>query len=419
MPWFCSSHLPKNTFRVFHVFRGRRVCLLDFVVMVCLAVATPLRAEETKAWSPQSPAWAQIEVALGSVGLDGTLRLSYPLVDSDELKALGLRCALVHAIEQDASGRARTVWRFTGLQSYLVPEGRDKLRWQLPGSAIVRFERAKIGRALAEAGSPRWLIRESAPGDYEIRALDGRAWRYAQGLLVAAEHPALGKIRFDTQGGLIREIRRADVTGGAALLLRAEYDNDAHVVMLTVGPTSRHAFIWDDAGQLVVWRRNDGTETKFAYRDGLLAEVAILGQPALRFAWAENPGWRRGDSKWPASVHLAADGRNDYSYNLTSSGLVSRVRERASGEETVTVFNPLRSRLEQRSGNETRVVWFRKNSAGRGALQHIEKGTGEVLEDYRYDQHGQLVAIKRQSEPERALSYDESGRLMSLQEINP
>jgi len=429
-------------------------------VIVCLAVATPVQAEEKKAWSPQSPAWAQIEAALGSVELDGALRLSYPLADSDELKALGLHCALVHAIEKGADGQVRTVWHFTGLQSYLVPEGRDKLRWQPPGGTIVRFERARIGRALAEAGSPGWLIRESTTGDYEIRALDGRAWRYVQGVLVTAEHPALGEIRFATQGGFIREIRLADATGDAALLLRAEYDDNAQVVHLAVGPTNRHSFVWNEAGQLIAWRRTDGAETKFAYRDGLLEEVAISGQPAQRFIWAENPGWRRGDSKWPAPVHLASDGRNDYTYDLTSKGLVIRVRGRSLareihtqgestvgaalrrdeagnrginpllqpetshrlfglGDETVTVFNPVRSRLEQRRGNETRVVWFRKNSAGRGALQRIENGAGEVLENCRYDARGQLLAIIRKGEPERMVTYDEAGRLMALDEVTP
>jgi YD repeat-containing protein len=454
------SVLPIRAFRVFRVFRGPRNGFLGFVVMVCLAMATPLRAEEKKAWSPQSPAWSQIEAALGSVSLDGTLRLSYPLAESDVLQALGIHCALVHAIEQDAGGQARTVWRFAGLQSYLVPEGRDKLRWQPPGGAIVHFERAKIGRALAEAGSPRWLIRASAAGDCEIRALDGRAWRFAQGVLVAAEHPALGEIRFVTRGGLIREILRTDVTGDAALLLRVEYDSNAQVVHLAVGPTNQDSFVWNEAGQLVTWRRADSTEAKFAYRDGLLEEVAISGQLAQRFAWAENPGWQRGDSKWPAPVHLASDGRNDYKCDLTSKGLVIRAREVAFardihaqkdttvgsalrraeagnrginpllqpetshrlfglGKETVTVFNPVRSRLEQRCGNETRVVWFRKNSAGRGALQRIENGAGEVLEDYRYDARGQLVAITRKSEPERVLTYDEAGRLMALDEVTP
>ncbi len=410
------SVLPIRAFQVFRVFHGPRNCLLGFVVMVCLSITTPLRSEEKKAWSPQSSAWSQIEAAMGSVGLDGTLRLSYPLADSAELKTLGLRCEFVHAIEQDANGRARTVWRFTGLQSYLVPEGREKLRWQPPGGAVVRFERAKIGRALAEAGSPRWLIRESAAGDYEIRSLDGRAWRYAQGLLVAAEHPALGEIRFVTQGGMIREIRRADATGDAVSLLRAEYNNNARVVHLVFGSKNRHSFIWNESDQLVAWRRTDGLEVKFTYHDGLLQEVAIPGQSTQRFAWAESPGWSRGDSKWPAPMHLATDSRRDYLCDLTSSGLVSRARELASGEETVTVFNPLRSRLEQRNGNGTRVVWFRKNPAGRGALQRIENGAGEVLEGYHYDVQGQLVLITRHGEPSRTLSYDESGRLMAIEE---
>lgn len=50
-------------------------------------------------------------------------------------------------------------------------------------------------------------------------------------------------------------------------------------------------------------------------------------------------------------------------------------------------------------------------------IERISTGKGEILEDYRYDEQGQLVAVKRKGEPERLLRYDESGRLMDLDEV--
>jgi hypothetical protein len=82
----------------------------------------------------------------------------------------------MHTIETDAYGRARSVWSIAGLRTSLTPRGRDKLVWSLFVLPPVEFDSAGIGRALTEAGRGPWLIRQTAAGDREIRALDGRSW---------------------------------------------------------------------------------------------------------------------------------------------------------------------------------------------------------------------------------------------------
>ena len=74
-----------------------------------------------------SPAWQRVLAGLGSIGLDGTLRLRYSLGETRELNLLGIHCVLEHRIEEDAFGNARSVWRVRALQSSLAPGARDEL----------------------------------------------------------------------------------------------------------------------------------------------------------------------------------------------------------------------------------------------------------------------------------------------------
>lgn len=385
--------------------------------LLVLAGALAGRADEKNpAPAPLPSLWTRIEAATGLMNLDGTLRLSFPMGTSAALKQLGVRFELEHRIETDAIGEARSIWRIKGLQSCLVPTGRDHLLWQSLTGTPVRFERTKIGRALAAAGSTRWLIRESASGEYEIRSLDGRAWRYRQGVLMSAEHPDLGQLSFSTQGAWITRIEQTDTSMGAPPLLQARYDEAGRLASWQVGAEKPQQLIWSREGQLTAWQRADDSEVKFSYHDNLLSRLEEPSKPPRQLTWDENSSYERGDSRWTAPVHLASDGTDTYSYKLTSRGFAMGRQENLTGRETITIFNPRRRQLEQRTVGESFVVTFRGGIVGRGVLERIATGKGEILEDYRYDENGQLVAVKRKGEPERLLSYDESGRLMALEE---
>jgi len=385
--------------------------------MLTSVVLAQSEAKRAPAW--ESTQWAQIEAAAGQMNLDGTLRLSFPMGTSAALKQLGLRIELEHRIETDAAGRARSEWRVKGLQSSLAPTGRTQLRWQPLAGAPVKFERTKIGRRLADAGSARWLIRELAPGELEIRSLDGRAWRYRQGVLVSAEHPTLGQLSFSTQGAWITRIEQTDAPAGGPPLLQARYDDTGQLVSWQVGAENPQQLIWNAKGHLTAWLRADGSEVKFSYRDNLLSQLAEPDKPLRLLSWRANPGFDRGDSRWAAPAHLASDGTDTYSYVLTSRGFVMGRRAGNSGSEITTIYNPLRRRLEQRTQGESFVVTFRGGVAARGALECISTGKGGIMEEYRYGEKGQLLAVKRKGEPERILSYDESGRLIALEEGAP
>jgi len=385
------------------------------VFLVVLAGAIASRGTEGKLAITSAPSrWMQIEAATGLMNLDGTLRLSFSLGESDVFRQLGLRVELEHRIETDATGQARSDWRVRGLHSSLAPSDREQLRWLPLAGTVVKFERRKILRAFSAAGSSRWLIRESAPGLHDIRSPDGRIWCYDQGCLASAQHPVVGPLRFSTQGALITRIERLDAGSGDSVLLQAMYDDNGRLLSCRIGQDGVQYLEWDTEGHLAAWRRSDGNVVRFAYHEGLLTRIDEPGKQARNLSWQRNPGFGRGDSRWPAPVHLASDGTDDYTYDLTSKGFVMEKKMREREGITTTTFNPRRHRLEQENGGLKYLVIFRP-SEGATALERIEIG-GEVIERYLYDVVGQLIGIQRLGEPERMLSYDESGRLMTLQE---
>lgn len=350
---------------------------------------------------------------MGRISADGSLRLKFSLGESTELRQFGVQCALEHVVETDAEGRARSGWRFVGLKSCLVPEGRDSLLWHPLAGASVRFERAKIERSFSAAGATRWVIRECAADDYEIRAPDGRSWRYGHGQLIKIFHPALGELRCEGRGAWITVLRRNDA---AAPLLVADYDENGRLISCTMEKGKAQHFAWNDLGQLSSWQRSDDAVVRFGYRDDLLCSVVGPGKSSQHFTWEANPGYERGDSRWAAPAHLASDETSSYTYELTHKGFVMHRREHDTGRDTVTIFNPRRYRLEQKADGQSLIVIFRKAASIRGAIERIQTGDGEVLEAYRYDERGQLVGMKRKGEPERELTYDETGRLMAMNE---
>lgn len=379
-----------------------------------LAAGVGAETEAKKTPPRQSTRWTRIEAATGLMNLDGTLRLSFPLGASAALKELEVRFELEHRVATDATGQARSAWRAKGLQSSLAPVGRTHLRWQPLGGAPVKFERAKIGTKLVAAdGSAHWFIRETTQGELEIRSLDGRAWRYRQGVLVGAEHPVLGLLRFTTQGAWITRIDQTNTALDEPPILQAGYSESGQLVSWQIGAGRPQQLTWSADGRVTSWLRADGTEARLRYQENLVSEILESGRKPQSFTWCENPGHSRGDSRWVAPVHLASDRANDYSYELTNRGFVMKRTDLVKGAVTTTVFNPRRRRLDQESeGIDFRVTF--RNAPG-SALERVEMG-GQIMEQYIYDEHDRLIGIRRHGQEQQTLSYDEAGRLMALEE---
>jgi len=397
------------------------IILIFEIQIICTAndwlfASEPASVNKTKTESQFESYFTEIGANMGGIQLNGLPMLRYTIGESAELQQIGIACELVHDIEIDAYGHPRSIWRITGLQSSLAPGDRGTMVWQPLSGATVKFVSKLIKRALTTVGNKNWLIRKAASGDYEIRALDSRSWRYHSGLLAVVEHPALGKLNFTTLGAKIRMINRSSESSSKPLF-EASYDAGAHPVSIRFGSHAADIFHWSDAGLLMSWDRSTGGTVTFAYHDGLLTSITEPDKPTHLFTWAENPGHERGDSRWGAPIHLLSDGESTYQYTLEHKGFVIQRRKVSSAEEIVTVFNPLRHRLEQRVGGKKFIVIFHGEGLNMTGLERIENGQGEILEEYHYDEQGQVIGIKRKGEPERSLRYDETGRLMDLMEV--
>ncbi len=332
------------------------------------------------------------------------------------MAALGLDLNLSHKLFVTEEGQPRSKWQVAALQTSLAPEDREHLRWSPPGGIpAVKFKTALIGRAFSYAGGKRWLIREKADANYEIRSPEGQVWVYRRGILTEIEHPLLGRIVVEARGALIQRMFYSDGVERKTLIL-ASYDDLGRLIEIQFGRSERHAFTWATGGGLSNWSRQDETEMNFSYRNGLLERVVDGEKPAMQLVWRENPGWQRGDRSWPAPCHLASDGERDYHYDFSSAGFLIEVRQHAGVMLSRTHFNPRRRRLEQRAAGESLLILFNPKDAVSGGIGEVRNGRGELLESYRYDINGNLVSITRKGEPTLNMRYDESGRVMALDE---
>jgi len=361
--------------------------------------------------------WTQIEAAMGEMQLDGSLKYGHSLGGSEGLGLLGIHLSVEHIISVDEAGRARSGWRFLGLQTSLVPSGRDVLRWKSLTGAVVDFERAAIGPAFSHAGAADWVIREISTGaGYEIHSPEGVSWQYEAGRLVKIEHPVLGRLQVSTQGAWITRIEHSEEPEGASPLLEAVYSDGGRLLKLRVGEQAEQKFTWEGT-ELVAWPGAEGACVRWSYRGGLLSQISEPNGRLREIHWRANTGFGRGDSRWALPVHLAAIDGDYYHYKLTSRGFV--LTRETSAESAVRVvrtrFNPLRYRLEQWAGGELLIVTFRSRSLGRGAVERIENAAGEILEEYRYDAEGRLIGVRTRGEPPLDFHYDDLGRLIEAE----
>lgn len=374
-------------------------------------------ASEYKKQSPPSYSkhLREIERNMGLVRPNGLPDLEFPIETSDILELLGVRLGLRHVIISDAYGNYRSTWKISGLQSALTPRARGKLVWTQLSSQSITFDIDDIGPSLSHAGQTNWLIRKPSAMRYDIRAPDGRIWRYLNGYIETIRHPLLGEVKFDTRGAMVRRIHPPTSLVGEAPLLKVTYDTFGRPRSLAVGERVVSIFEWSDRQQLSLWQSSESGRVTFSYKEGLLTKVVTPNVATRWFKWAINGGHERGDSRWPAALHLAEDNENCYSYTLSHEGYRIARFDKDSGFESVTLFNPRRQRLEQKIGQSRLIASFISLDDRTTVLSKIEDGEGQILEQYTYDELGRLVGIERRGEPKQRLSYSQSGRLISVE----
>jgi hypothetical protein len=283
---------------------------------------------------------------LGSIALDGTLSLSYDLGGS-ELRLLGARYQLVHAISLDEFGQPQSEWIFDGLKCFLAMDDEGFVVLVLPARSPLRL--SDNGKNQPARPNSNW---NTFWPECDISTSDGITWHFSRGLLRAVRSPILGQLTVETKGGLISKVSTVADGIRPHVLLDAEYDRNMHLVRLLLGDAPPNQFSWNRDGQLSKWIHPDGTESIFTYNSRLLVELKNPNGETQHFRWAKNRGANRSDSRWNTPVHLAAMNLETYSYELTSLGfLISRNIYGRERTRIWTLYNPRTHQLQQAAEN--------------------------------------------------------------------
>lgn len=359
---------------------------------------------------------SEIEKNMGQIRPDGLVNLNLSIESNNTLNLLGVKLTLHHFLTTDAYGNPRSAWKLSGLQSSIVLGDRGTLVWTRFSGSPLTFNSDDVSRSFSHAGQPLWLIRKPSEKRFEVRALDGRTWRYVNGSVESMQHPLLGRLEFEAIGSRVQRIYQIIDSEETLPIVHVAYNALGRPQSLQVNEQMENTFEWTNQEHLLLWKSFKGGSVTFSYEGALLTAMNSTKMGTRWFKWAQNPGHTRGDSRWKAAVHLAEDNENCYNYMLSSKGYVLTRINKASGLKTVTLFNPRRRRLEQKIGKGYVIAIFRGTGNRITTLAKIENDQNQVLELYSYDELGRLVAIKRMGEPEQRLSYDETGRLMTLEE---
>lgn len=332
MPWI-------KPFCLGRYFRGS--CYLAATAVLSSAVLrVDLAATPEVPWTEQA-----MSRGLARMSVDGVWAGNFPLVTDSIQSSLGLSVTLHHKLRRTSFNQVRSVWAFSGLQTFIVPHARNALLWQTPGGIPILFslkgehEKSSVPGAAASA---HWSLVSTQDNQYEVRGESGLSYTYKQGSLTRIIHPALGAFTIITDGGMIQSVERE---GDGATILCASYDEQGNLTR--VKNSKMEAVLnWDADGELSCLSR-EGKKVEFLYKNALVSLVVESGRPSLVLDWQENKDYGKPGSKWPAPASLRSDGQYDYDYRITLEGCYVAVVNRADGSRTETRISPVRHYVEQ------------------------------------------------------------------------
>ena len=284
--------------------------------------------------------WKAIREALAGISLEGNWNGSVPIAASPALQLLGAKCTLEHDIEAGREGDPRSRWRIPVLETKLVSDGRDAILWYTPSGSRMDFPRAKLGFSFYPTRGNEWSIRKISENDWQLRRNDGSFWNVSHGRLVSIDHPVLGHIAVEGDGGPIRNL--CYWTGSRRhTLLSAEYDGQGHCTAVGAEDGIIATLQWNGDGELRRCLVRGMPSAAFSYAHGLISRIDSGESIGGRLTWTANQVDWYGDSRYPKPAHLSSDGTNEYNYAFTDRGLeISRVAG-MNGRRSEVIVNPL------------------------------------------------------------------------------
>lgn len=291
--------------------------------------------------------------ALGHVDLQGGLRAYYEMIEDEIFTAIGMPCLIAHAVTMTEDGHCRSRWIFRGINTYLVPKGRDDLMWQPTYGNAVVFKLNKIESAFPKGFEGDYAIRRRTAEGYEIKNRRGTVWYYEAGVLASITDAAFGEATVTCKGTFISAMQ---IKGDEEPKIIIIYDHQLLPLAIIRRKKMVTQFQWTGENELSSWTTEKGTTYNYSYDRGLVNAMWVTNGARAEISWKENAGWQRGDTKWPGPIHLAKFGGQTCEMKLESRGLVLEVRNSGSSEASEIIYNPLNKNVIVNSGGKRYIV---------------------------------------------------------------
>jgi hypothetical protein len=368
-------------------------------------------------WVPPNAEQAMI---LGHCQVDGGLHWSFALGFIDLGGGLRLSLQLIHGLEISSERKARSVWRVSGLRTFIAPSDRTHLLWLSPTSVRIEINRQNVGPHFTSIGHGSWEIRELGPGNWDLKDSDRGIWCYRHGALKEVVMASGYHVRVESHGGCIDSFR-VDRDAKVLHAVTANYDACGRIIGIICSGVS-HRFSYNGrTDALVEWTEQEQGKpvavTSFSYSDGLLEEIHPAAGVIIPFRWATVKDARRADQLWPLPVQLIEDDRFIYEHQLRQEGFVLIAYPKLAGPTEETVFNPRRGRIVRRRDGQTidvLTIGIRVGQRDLGRVNTVEDGAGRVIQRLFYSNGGLLERLELPQEPGGLpilFSYDKMGHM--------
>ena len=318
----------------------RLICYIVLIASVCSGGCR-------RSPDAQDVDWQQILSGLGAMGINGNFPGNFPILETRELGLLGIPLVLQHELKVEATGQLYSSWAVLGLQSYLVPQGREHIRWVGPTGQMASFRIDQLDRSFRRNEAGDCWIKQSAPAGHAISDSMGRVWQYREGILQSVTHPILGRYEFHCIGSQIHRIRAVDTKHE---LFVARFGEAGHLESLTVSGFPAIDFHRDESGLLLSITQEGSTLFRFLYDQRVLKKIVRRDGQLMTLGWKENAGWRRSNSLYVDPLCLVSDGANCYDFQINHRGFRYSRTADDDRERIITQFNP-------RTGVAIQTIW--------------------------------------------------------------
>ncbi|MGE9291633.1 MAG: hypothetical protein ACQKBT_11615, partial [Puniceicoccales bacterium] len=368
-----------------------------------------------------APDWSGAEPGLGAQAVDGSLRLDLPLGVLPGGQEFAFPLTLHHDLEaRDQEPAVVTRWSIPQLITYVVPGKKESVVWIQPGGDQMIFEKDEVLSSLPERFSREWVCLSKSADVHEMVSRDGWIYQYKKGILQSLEAPSGRKLTFDMDR---TRMLSATLQARSRVLevLSVEWSEDGRPLAVRLGPVE-HRFTYEEVGKkgsgdfrLVEWLSNTrpGSPVRFEYQAGLLAKVDRDAPGDLTFEWTvPGDGWISRHQldlpEFSADALIARVGDDLYRMSSRTNG-VELTRENAAGEKSRLEidFRSGESTLVRPDGSAvTRVYYGRSSGAASGKIQRIDSPGGIALVRVKYNEFGDVLAVKRAGRATEVFQYD-------------